>query len=83
MLVDAQADEHGQAEAGAGPADLGPVPGDDPVGLQGLDPAQAGRRGQAHRVGQVDVGRPPVPLELGTMARSTLSGTCCGMILSL
>ena len=65
MAVDLEPDEHGQAEAGPRPADLGAIPGDDPVGLQCLHAAQAGRRGQSYRVGEVDVGDPAVPLQLG------------------
>jgi len=63
MPVDLQPDEGGQAKAGLGPADLGPVALDDPAGLQRLDPAQAGRGGQRYRLGQVDVGDPAVALQ--------------------
>ena len=59
----AQADEDRQAEAGPCPADLGVVSGDDPAGLQRLDPAQARGRRQADRIGQVDVGDPAVALQ--------------------
>jgi hypothetical protein len=65
VFVDLEPDEHRQAKAGPGPADLGAVAGDDPVRLQRLDPAQAGRRGQTHRVREVDIGDPAVPLQMG------------------
>jgi hypothetical protein len=75
MPVDLQPDEGGQAEAGLGPADLGPVALDDSAGLQRLDPAQAGRGGQRDGLSQVDVGDAAVALQgaengpVGTVSR--------------
>jgi hypothetical protein len=65
VTLDRQADEHGQAQPGAGTADLGVVSGDDPAGFERLDPAQARRRRERDGVREVDVGDPAVLLEPG------------------
>jgi len=65
MALDLQPDEDGQAKSGLNPADVRAVPGDDPAGLQRLDPAQAGRRRQRDLLGQVDIGDAAVPLQDG------------------
>jgi len=61
--LDLYADEDGQAEPGAQPADLRAVPGDDAAGLQRLYPAQAGRGGQGNGIREIDVGDPAIALE--------------------
>src|SRR5215469_14689346 len=65
MALDLQPDEDGQAKSGLNPADVRAVPGDDPAGLQRLDPAQARGRRQRDSVREVNVGHPAVLLQRG------------------
>jgi hypothetical protein len=74
VSLDPQADEGRQAQAGLRPADLGTVALDDAAGLERLDPAQAGRRRERDRVGEIDVGDAAVPLQ-GTQD-GTIDAVC-------
>ena len=58
------ADEGLQPQAQTFGIDFGAVAGNDPVTLQPLDPAQAGRRRKMHALGQFRIGQAAVALQL-------------------
>lgn len=63
-VLDLEGEEHRQPEAETLAVQVGPVAGQDPVLLQSLGAAKAGRGGQAYSLGDVDVGGAPVALEV-------------------
>lgn len=65
VMVQADADESGQAQTEAFTIEFGAVAGDHPAALESLHAAQAGRGREVHALGQFGVAQPAFALQLG------------------